>query len=341
MVENPKSTSRIKDGVSDISRNLHQKYDNWLSDMAKRSDAELVPFDFDVAKHPEQDVNVSKIEAVDPYFFLPDFIYYAALRRVMSRSMGGVAVGKLLSELKSQPTSSENDELLIETLKDDQKLGKNTMFVTSHFSFSELGYFKALRFYAKKDRPNSNRGGVLLNKLMTRQSLNGKKLVEMFVPFSNVYFSYPKSASAVKFNIPNEIMRMGNVLVTRDIIKDLKNGGLEMDVALTGKQIMAKRDEAGRVEKYIMPEIDSSSVGLVGRFDNIIGATLIRTPEGNDWMMKIGDLIDIKSSVNSGRSLYEIVAMVYDDIVASVENFTQKEVDSDNLFRSLGRSAIK
>ncbi len=323
----------------DPSERLNASYDSWLQDMASRPGAELVPFEFDLEKYPEQDIYFPKIEGYDKYSRLPDFMFYAGLNATISRSLGFIACQKLIGKIKDQPTSAEESTPLLKRLANDQREGKNTMFVTSHFTFPELGLFKALRFYSKRDRQRINMGGILMNKLMARQAYKGKKLTDQFAPIADIYFSYPKSASAEKHNVPNDIMMLGNALLMKELKSSLKTGGLELDVALTGKQITPIKNEGGDIDHYEMPPIDPASVNLMSYFDNVLGATLIKSPITNEWVMNIGDLIDIKESTKT-NTLDNIVGNVYDGIATSIEKVTHKEVDMNNFRSKIGKLAI-
>jgi hypothetical protein len=194
----------------DPTPKLHSVYDSWLEDMSNREGAQLVPIEFDLERYPEQSIYVPKIDACDNHSEIRDALYYDGIDVFMARSLGSLAYHRLSDQLNNQSVSSDDTSLLTNRLIDNQKKGKNTMVVTSHFTFPELGYFKALRFQSKHDRPNINKGGVLLNKIMSRQSYDGKKVVDHFSPSANVYFSYPKSASAEKYGVPIGVTMLGN-----------------------------------------------------------------------------------------------------------------------------------
>lgn len=317
---------------------LHSAYDSWLDDMSSREGAELVPFEFDLEKNPEQSIYVPKIDAKDPYPEAPDSAYYEAAKMKMINSVGDSAQSRLLEQLANQPISSDDSRLLIDRLIANRKQGRNTMIVTSHFTFTELGYFKVLRFLQEQDRQNINKSGILVSKLMTRQSYGGKKLVDQFRSMSNTYFSYPKSASAEKHGVPKNATMLGNALFMKVVKPDLEKGGFELDAALTGKQIVPIKNSDGEIKYYEVPNIDSSSVKLIEKFDDIFGVTLINSPVTNQWEMKIGSVLDVKELLKTNNSA-QIVDLIYADIAKSVEIFTGKEVDYKKVSSNLGRVA--
>jgi len=323
----------------DPTVDLHTAYDLWLKDQSSREGAKLVPFEFDLEAYPEQSIYVPKVDGHDNYPNVPDKLYYAGFKMKMMQSLGAFASSRLVHEFKHQAVSPDDPSLLMERLIDNQKEGKNTMVVTSHFTFPELGYFKAIRFQGKHDRENINKGGVLLNKLMTRQSYKGEKLVDQFSPLANIYFSYPKSASAEKYGVPTSASMMGNAFFKEILRADLKKGGLELDVALTGRQIITKKNDNGEIDHYEIPDIDPASVKLVESFDEIFGATLIMSPVTNRWEMAIGEVFDVKQLLKTNNSA-DIVDSVYLGIAKSVEAFTGKDVIYSKLATRLGKLAI-
>jgi hypothetical protein len=213
------------------------------------------------------------------------------------------------------------------------------MLITSHFSFPELGFFKGLRFLGKQDRPNINQNGVLLNKLMTRQTFMGKKIVDHFNSVSNIYFSYPKSASSEKHGVPAGATMLGNALFKKVLRPDLEKGGLELDVALTGKQIVPHKAGDGGIHHYEIPAVDPASIKLVECFDNVVAATIINSPVTGKYEMDIGEVIDVQKQLKT-KSSAEIVDSIYDGIAHSVEKFTGKEVVYHSLRAELGKRAI-
>ena len=323
----------------DPTPELHGAYDSWLDDMSGREGAQFVPFEFDLQRHPEQSIYVPKIDACDTHPKVPDLLYYGGINVVMARSLGALAYCRLLQQFNHQPVSSDDSSMLKDRLIANQKEGKNTMAVTSHFTFPELGYFKALRFQTKKDRPNIDMGGVLLNKLMSRQTYKGKKIVDYFSPSANVYFSYPKSVSAEKHDVPKGATMLGNALFMKSLKPDLKKGGLEFDAALTGKQIILHRNETDEIDHYEIPAVDSASAKLIEGFDDIFGATLIKSPVSGRWEMEIGEVLDVQGLLKTNTSA-EIVDSLYEEIAKSVETFTGKEVDYHKLAPRLGKTAI-
>ncbi len=332
--------SRYYKRWGDPTPELHIAYDSWLEDMSNREGAQLVPVEFDLGRHPEQSIYVPKINAYDAHPEIPDALYYGGIDVFMARSLGSVAYSRLTDQLKNQSVSSHDTSSLTERLIASQKEGRNAMVVTSHFTFPELGFVRALIFQAKHDRPNIGKDGVVLGKIMSRLSLDNKKVVDHFSPSANVYFSYPKSASAEKHGVPIGATMLGNALFMKVLRPDLQKGGLELHAALTGKQIVPHHKENGELDHYEIPAIDPASAKLIESFDDIFGATIIKSPITDSWQMKIGEVLDVQELLKTNSSA-EIVDSIYGEIARSIESFTGKEVEYHKLVQRIGKSAIK
>lgn len=120
---------------------------------------------------------------------------------------------------------------------------------------------------------------------------------------------------------------LGNALFKTVLRADLAKGGLELDVALTGKQVVRVNDENNELDHYEIPEIISSSAKLVKDFDNLVAITLIDSPVTGRQEMDIGEVYDIQE-LRKANSPEEIVDFVYGgEIVRSIRERTGKEVD--------------
>jgi hypothetical protein len=213
--------------------------------------------------------------------------------------------------------------------------------VSSHFTFPELGYFNGLRFCEERDRPNIGKRGILVNKLMAFQAYKGKSIADTFTPVGNVYFSYPKTASAIKYEIPKGMTLLGNAIFKKSLDSDLKKGGLELDAALTGTQIVTCLGDDGEVDHYEIPRIDPASASLIEDFDNILGTTLIRSPRTRRWEMEVGQLYDVHELLKSNTSA-GIADLVYGHtgIARSVERITGINVNYHKIATDMGRQAV-
>jgi hypothetical protein len=333
---------KYRNKFGDPTESLCKLYGPWQKDIAKRDGAQLFPMDFDPVTQRGQNFFVPKLDAKDQFPNLPDWLYYAGVDVKLARSLGVAALIRLSSQLRHQPTSDDDSRPLIGRLVENHKNGRNTMVVTSHFTFPELGYFNGLRFCAERDRPNIDKRGILVNKLMAFQKFKGKSIADHFTPVGNVYFSYPKTASAVKYEIPKCTTLLGNAIFKRELRTDLKKRGLELDAALTGTQMVTHRRDNGEVDHYEMPQIDSASTTLVEDFDDIFGTTLIKSPVTRRWEMEISQLYDVHELLKSYSSA-GVVDLLYghSGIARSVENITGKEVDYHKISTDIGKQAIE
>jgi hypothetical protein len=326
--------SRLYERYGDPTPELQQAYDSWLKEMSSREGAKLVPFEFDLAKHPEQSIYVPRVDAEPVFPNIPDILYYAGFKTKVARSVGTVAAYRLVNQLWERPASEDDPTPLPVRLKNDQAEGKNTLVVTSHINFQEMGYVKALRHLAKRERHNIGQSGILISKLMSRQKYKGKKLVNHFTPIGNVYFSSPKGLSAERHNVPENASRLTNALFLKSIKPELDKGGLELDAALTGSEVKVIKDEVGKFSHYQIPEVHPSSAKLVENFDNAMSITLVGPPILDKWYMDISDVFDVNEMLK-GQSSAEVTDMVYSGIKRSLERFTKRDV----VYTRIGRAA--
>jgi hypothetical protein len=344
MTEYQVFAERLVERYGDPTAELQAAYDSWLADMAARPGSALVPFEFNPREYPEQDIMVAKTEAKDPYPSLPDAVYYPAMYRSVAKSVGYLGLAKLINQINHHPSSPEDRTPLTKRLVQDRQAGKNTLVVTSHYNFPEFGYFKAMRFLAKKDRRTARKNGALMNKLMTRQKYKGDTLVKRFTPLGPVLWSYPKSETAKRHGVPTKAMRLGNALFTKVLDIELKDGGFELDAALSGSEIKPVIDEAGKLTHNRIPDIDPASAKLLEGFDQVFGATLIRHPSTGRWIMDLGELLDI-NELRKSHSGAEITDMVYtESIVPAVERITGVDLEYNRLANrdaKLGGIALK
>jgi hypothetical protein len=306
--------------------------------MSSRPNNKLVPFEFDLEKHPEQSIYVPKINAEAVFPNIPDVIYYAGFKAKVAKSLGVVSAYRLVEQFWKQPSSPDDPTPLPLRLTADQQAGKNTLVVTSHINFQEFGYVKALRHIAKRERHNIGKSGSLLNKLMTRQEYRGKKLIKHFTPIGDVYFSSPKSTSADMHGVPESASTLSNALLMKVMKPDLAEGGRELDAALTGSAVKVVKDEVGNVLRYRIPPVNPSSAKLIENFDNAIGITLVGPPIIDKWRMDISDLYDL-GELRKSNSPAEITDMIYNGIARSLERFTRRDVVYTKIAQSLGRTA--
>jgi hypothetical protein len=322
----------------DPTAELHEAYDSWLEDMSSRPNNKLVPFEFDLSKHPEQSIYVPKVDAKQAFPNIPDALYYLGFKAKLAKSLGAISASRLINQFNDQPASEEDRTPLPQRLSANQQEGKNTLVITSHINFQELGYFKGLKHVAKKERHDIHKSGTLLSKLMTRQQYNGKRLVDHFTGVGNIYFSSPKSLSAEQHGVPDKAATLTNALFKKVLKPDLAAGGLEIDAALTGSAVKPVYDERGRLSYYEIPMVQPSSAKLLESFDHALGATLVGPPLNDKWQMEVSELYDLNELHKSNDSA-AVTDLIYKGIADSLERFTRQEVVYNKIAGRLGQTA--
>lgn len=321
---------------------MHRAFDAWVADHENRPGSKRAALPYDPEKYPAQTIREAKTPAHDTRPWLPDGLYYNHLSAKLAVSLGPLAVRRLLRQLAKHPTSPENPFPISTSLIKAQEKGQNTVVVTPHFQISEIGYFKALRFIVKQDRPRLNRSAILLNKMMSRQSYRGKPLTEVFRPVANILWSLPKSESARKYRVPAAAMMGVNALLANELRTELDKGGLELDLAPTGSELKTIEEDS-RIVGYEFPDIDGSSVQLLKNFDHILPAALIRHPSSTDfkkqWKMYIGDLLPVQQLLKTNGPV-DVMDGIFLKFKEQIEDYTQLPVQYKQLARKIGRSTL-
>ncbi len=328
------------DSDGTLSEETHQAYTPWAESMHQRSGKVLAPIDYDEELYLGQSIYSPDVEALDPNPNVPDSDIYKGVKGRLAQALGKESSAELMSQLMEQPASSDDPRTLLARLAINRQQGKNTMVVSSHFSFMELAYFNNLRFVGKQDMANIDKNAVVLSKLLSRISYGGVPVPEAARSTASVLFSSPVSKSSETYKIPAAATKIMNALFVEALRSRMKKGGLELDVALTGKQVISYPGGAvGKdIEHYEIPEVAPTSAELVKCFDDIVPVTLMWSPVTGKWEMAIDDVIDVRGSleINNNDSL-EIVQPIYKKMAGHIETFTGKKVDYPEYPRRISR----
>ncbi|MDB5161042.1 MAG: hypothetical protein JWO96_422 [Candidatus Saccharibacteria bacterium] len=323
---------------------LHASYNGWSADFEARPDNGLVAIEYDTDLYPEQSILVARSDAEHIYPWLPDNVFHAALQYKVGKSLGKLSSSRLINQVdgqltaqrfvnqfRNQETSAIDPTPLIQSLREAQLEGQNTAVLSPHFKLSELAYLKGLRFVAKRDRPNIDKSGAILNKAISRVAYASggkgkpKPVKKHFTPMGRGYWSAPKTESSLFWGVPERPSRRVNASMLGALIKqDMKDGGMEVDIAPTGSEIKPQR-EGKKITHYEIPFIDIAAAGLMTRFDNILTNSLVRNPDSGEYTLYIGQLKSV-SELKKTMSDEEIVRSVFEDMRVAVEGMVQKPV---------------
>jgi hypothetical protein len=318
---------------------MHESYTAWVEDQAERPGSRMQPVEYNPTKYPDQAISEPMTPVHESQ--LPDALFYGVLRYKVGRSIGHLSTREMLKQLKNHPVSSQDSTPLTTALINAQERRENTVVITPHFRLTELGYFKALRFLAKKDRPRINNSGALLNKLMTRQQYRGRRITDRFVNIGNLFWSSPRSRSAEKFNVPKAAQNGVNALFRAALGNKLEEGGLELDVAPTGSELKEVRGDDGNLQGFRFPEIDPASAKLIEDFDNILPASLIQHPVTKRWKMHLGELRPVEAMLEESGSAETLLDDIFTKFQAEIENYTEYETSYTKIAKATGKLALQ
>lgn len=328
-----------------LSEELHIKYTPWGKAMSERSGGELVLIEHDEDRYLGQNIYETVVEARDPNPGASDKAIYGSVEKQLEGSLGEESYVELMNQLLTQPVSSEDPMTLIELLAINREQGNNTMFLSPHTSYMEIAILSHLRFVAEQGRGHINRNAIVMSKLLSRMSRGGVPVLEAARSTTNIILSSPISENTIDYDIPLGAVNVINPLFKRSyrslMEKRVGKKGVELDVALTGRQVISypKGAVGEDIEGFEMPEVAPTSAELIRHGDYIVPWTLLRSPVTGKPKMIIDGVIDVQKELESKTPL-EIVRPIFVGMAGHIENFTGKYVDYPGSPRKLGRQVI-
>jgi hypothetical protein len=201
-----------------------------------------------------------------------------------------------------------------------------------------MGYVKAMRHIAERDRPYIHNSGVILNLLFSRVKYKGTKVVDHFKPLGDVYFSSPLGASADLHGVPKNGEALTNALFLKALKPKLDAGGVELDVALNGSEVKSEFVDE-EFSHYRIPGVQPSSADLIKYFDDAVAVTLVGPPILDRWQLHISDLLDVQELLKT-HNTGEVTDMLYAHIRESLEKATRKDVSYTAVAQQIGKASL-
>lgn len=337
---------RRYDGDRTLSEELHVKYTPWGEAMSKRSGGELVLIEHDEDRYPGQNIYETVVEARDPNPAASDKAIYGGVEKQLEGSLGEESYVELMNQLLTQPVSSEDPRTLIEFFAINREQGNNTMFLSPHTFYMEIAILSHLRFVAEQGRKDINWNAIVMSKLLSRMSRGGVPVLEAARATTNVLLSSPISENTIDYKIPLGAVNVMNPLFKRSYrsFMEKRKGkkGVELDVALTGRQVISYPDGAvgEDIKGFEIPDLAPTSVNLVRDADYIVPWMLLRSPVTGKPKMIIDDVIDVQKGIENNKTPLQIVLPIYAEMAGHIETFTGIDVDYPGSTRKLGRQVI-
>ncbi|MCX6728234.1 MAG: hypothetical protein NTV39_00475 [Candidatus Saccharibacteria bacterium] len=325
-----------------LSEQAHEAFTPWGEEMQERSHGALVLMEHDEERYPEQSIfsPVADMQGV------PDEAVYEGVKSRLIQQLGEGTYYRLLDQVKNQPTSSEDSMPLLKRIALDKKNHKNIMVPSPHTTYIELAIINNLLFIAEQDMKeqymeeldmtkeemeNSGNNLLVMSKFLSRMSYYGQApTLEIARLNSNVLQSCPISESSEKHKIPPVAAKIMNALFVYSLRAYQSTGGMELHVALTGRQVIwhPGKGEGKDDGYYEIPKVARTSAGLTRCVDDIVPITVVDSPVTSEWEMAIDNVIDAKKELaDNNDNPLEVVQPMYKKMAGHIETFTDKEVD--------------
>src|SRR5262249_40368959 len=145
--------------------------------------------------------------------------------------------------------------------------GKNVAILVSHAGgFEDMGVFAGAVSVALEQPELIARSGVIVNKVMTRETYKGHPIRDLYRYFANVYWVIPDTESMARWGLDDDLARYVNVNATRALVSDMKQG-VVLTFAPGGSAMREIRNDSGTLVSLEIPSMGSGTVNLISRFD--------------------------------------------------------------------------
>ena len=237
--------------MDDRDASLHEALGRWAEDHARRY-PEVGVLEYDPASRPEQRIDTFK----SAIRVAPGGLD-GTVRALFEQTMGPAAANAVAA-LNEGP----RDQLAAAL-----EAGKSVVVLVSHAGgFEDMGVFPGALAVTLAEPALVARNGVIVNKVMTRETYGGHPIRDLYRPFANVYWVIPDTENAERWGLDDDTARYVNVNATRMLVGDMK-AGVILSLAPGGSAMRQIRDSSGALVSLEIPEIGSGTMNLISRFD--------------------------------------------------------------------------
>ena len=242
--------------ASPDSTALHEALGRWAADHASRY-AEIGVLDYEPDARPEQRIETSRspVETTQPA---------PALRATLVATMGEAANSALTAISTPGVDGVSPRDALASALAARESVA---VLVSHAGGFEDMGVFAGSVAVALEQPELIARNGVIVNKVMTRETYAGHPIRDLYRYFANVYWVIPDTENMARWGLDDDLARSLNVNATRTLVGDMKEGMI-LTVAPGGSAMRQTRDASGALVSLEIPAIASGTVNLLSRFDD-------------------------------------------------------------------------
>jgi hypothetical protein len=253
---------------------------------SEKSGGKITAIEFDPLTYPEQRLEVPVVPILDLYKQVPEELFLAGLHQKFTDALGSPETSeKLIEYVRSLPTSEHNPKPLIVSIQEELDKGESIAVIFGHQILMDMGFGMAALTEAQGTTKYLNRNVAILNKAMAFEKFNGQTYTEMTTPIGNMVFVSPKTESAKKRNISDNLASAINFSAGR-VIREFDKAGALYFVAFHGTTLKEKSTGS-----YLMPPIDPASGGLIQNCKYLLRFALVK--KNGDIRWDIGPLEEL------------------------------------------------
>jgi hypothetical protein len=305
--------------AASMERALHDCLGRWAQDHADRYPGISV-LEYDPDAYPEQRITSAK---TTPSTRLADAVWAEIVPQLQERYRAnlGLHEREVISALNSTAESVGASRPLVAAVKELLRAGRNVAILAAHADrLEDLGTFCGALAVAMGEGELIRRNGAIVNKVMTREALNGASISSLFELFANVYWVIPETESTAHWGIRPEAMRFVNSAALRAVVADMHDG-IALTFAPSGSAMRRTVDSSGELVSLTIPPVASGTAKLLARFDAYVVTSFWEGRVAVDGLTRVGPA-PVPQATRAERAAYE--AGVADAAVRQLAALTEQ-----------------
>jgi hypothetical protein len=233
---------------------LHKGLERWATDHARRYPL-VGMLDYDPVRFVAQQIGTS----VTPGAALRPAL--DALRKIYLGSAGAVA----------EQTLAAFEKLSVgEQIRDSVERGRRVAVLCAHADgLDDAAGFAGAVAVAMHGSRAATHNGLILNKVMSRETFAGVPIVNLLGAFANIHWVIPDSESARRWGISESALRYVNSLGIRSLLAAMRHGAA-ITFAPAGSAMIPSFDDDGKLVGLRFPPVGRGTLKLLSRFDSYV-----------------------------------------------------------------------
>jgi hypothetical protein len=250
----PKDKPATAAQVESLEQALHKALERWAADHARRYD-QIGMLDYDPVRFVAQQIGTS----VTPGAVVRPSL--ETLRQTYVRTAGAVA---------EQTLAAFETRSIGERIRDSVERGRSVAVLCAHADgLDDAAGFAGAVAVAMHGSQAAMRNGVILNKVMSRETFAGVPITNLLGAFANIYWVIPDSESARRWGISERALRYVNSLGIRSLLAAVRDGAA-ITFAPAGSAMIPSFDGDGNLVGLRFPPVGRATMKLLTRFDSYV-----------------------------------------------------------------------